>query len=290
MALICTFAFMFSNLINVHAVDVNVVFLGSAGAGKTVLLGRICGDTFKDDYRSTEMPTSCTLRIGDNNVYMWDIPGEKQFASAAQTYVERSVAIAVIVFDVTNPKSIGDIGKYVETIKTAYEGTPIILVANKADLDLFDMRYATVGNEAEKYNIEYAYAISAKIGEGIEDLKETLFSLVDKTVKAEAKALAEAYAAFNEANDALAKAVTNAAIYEAYDARNEAYYALNEARANATLDEAEANAALDEAEANVALAEANIALAESKFKAEREVADAKYEQYCQLMRRRPMPH
>ncbi|MDR1627743.1 MAG: 50S ribosome-binding GTPase [Oscillospiraceae bacterium] len=267
MAQICTFAFMFSNLISVHAVDVNVVVLGGPRAGKTSMIDRMLRNTFRDNYCHTKMPESYPLQIGDNNVYVWDIPDEEQ--RVAQVYVARSVAIAVIAVDVTNPKSIGDIGKYAELLKNAYKYTQIILAANKIDLGCSDRYGAELWNEVKKYNIDYAFFTSAKTGEGMEECQKGLLNSVNERVKAEA-AQAEVYAELLEANDAFDEAVTNAALIEAYDAL---YKADNAAKA--APDEAEANAALAEARANVALAEA-------KVKAERDVVKAKSQQYLEL--------
>ncbi|MDR1628452.1 MAG: GTPase domain-containing protein [Oscillospiraceae bacterium] len=267
MAQICTFAFMFSNLINVHAVDVNVVVLGDPEAGKTSVIDRMLRNTFRGNYCHTKMPESYPLQIGNYNVYVWDIPAEEQ--GAAQAYVGR-LAMAAIVFDVTDPNSTKYIGKYVETIKTAYEGTPIFLVANKADRSSFEMCYDALDKGVE-YGITYLYITSAKTGEGMEDLKEMIFRLANEIAEAEVKALNEVYAENNKVLNAIEEART-ALI-----------------KANVAFGEAESNAANAKTPGEVEAANAALVKAKAEYNAARDVFEAKQNQWRllgqQLMRR-----
>ncbi|MDR1627981.1 MAG: GTP-binding protein [Oscillospiraceae bacterium] len=194
LALICTFAFMFSNLINVHAdEEYDAVFVGDLETGKTALLNKMFHGTFKSKYECTHYASHFLFQAGsDNEVKMWDCPGRKDLHESNPVYFEYAKTV-VICCDITNINSLNGIGKWIEMVRNA-RNIPIILAATKVDFEedgYVAVTRADIEAKAKEYAIDRTYFTSAQTGAGTEELKEELFRLVDKCIVPETKTIHE---------------------------------------------------------------------------------------------------
>jgi Ras-related protein Rab-6A len=155
-----------------------IVVLGDISVGKTSILSRFRYGVFEPEY----MPTlgidffSKNLFYEDKTIrlILWDTAGEERFRSLIPSYLKNADCI-IIVFDITNKDSFNSLNKWLTDSKNnASEGTIYIICGNKSDLK----EKRTVNeNEIDEYikKNELIYVeCSAKNGEGIKDLFNTV--------------------------------------------------------------------------------------------------------------------
>ena len=155
-----------------------IVVLGDISVGKTSILSRFRYGSFESEY----MPTlgidffSKNLFFEDKTIrlILWDTAGQERFRSLIPSYLKNADCI-IIVFDITNKDSFNSLNKWLTDSKNnASEGTIYIICGNKSDLK----EKRTVNeNEIDEYikKNELIYVeCSAKNGEGIKDLFNTV--------------------------------------------------------------------------------------------------------------------
>ena len=155
-----------------------IVVLGDISVGKTSILSRFRYGVFEPEY----MPTLGIDFFSQNLFYedktirliLWDTAGEERFRSLIPSYLKNADCI-IIVFDITNKDSFNSLNKWLADSKNnASEGTIYIICGNKSDLK----EKRTVNeNEIDEYikKNELIYVeCSAKNGEGIKDLFNTV--------------------------------------------------------------------------------------------------------------------
>jgi len=155
-----------------------IVVLGDISVGKTSILSRFRYGIYEPEY----MPTLGIDFFSQNLFYedktirliLWDTAGEERFRSLIPSYLKNADCI-IIVFDITNKDSFNSLNKWLTDSKNnASEGTIYIICGNKSDLK----EKRTVNeNEIDEYikKNELIYVeCSAKNGEGIKDLFNTV--------------------------------------------------------------------------------------------------------------------
>jgi Ras-related protein Rab-6A len=155
-----------------------IVIIGDINVGKTSILSRFRYGVFEPEY----MPTLGIDFFSQNLFYedktirliLWDTAGEERFRSLIPSYLKNADCI-IIVFDITNKDSFNSLNKWLTDSKNnASEGTIYIICGNKSDLK----EKRTVNeNEIDEYikKNELIYVeCSAKNGEGIKDLFNTV--------------------------------------------------------------------------------------------------------------------
>jgi small GTP-binding protein len=192
-ALICTFSFVFSNLINVSAAPgdkvkkVKAIFLGDPKAGKTTLVQGFMYGTFSRDYEST-MGVDCFTRSVYNNtvtIQMWDIPGAEKHRNLSLSYCPE-VDTAVICVDSTDQTSIDHIGTWVEFVnENCPKGVTIILVATKkVDNENVNGNAKRIEEEAKRCGAAFC-SVNAATGYEMEKFINLLANATTETVAAE---------------------------------------------------------------------------------------------------------
>jgi small GTP-binding protein len=183
-ALICAFAFMSLNLINVSAVDHKLVLLGDTGAGKTQIVGRMVGRGFDVQHIPTIGVDYAALDVGaDNRLGLWDIAGRERFRAIVPAYL-RNTKIVVVIVDITNPLGVDDVNVWCDLANQHCPNAPKVLVVSKIDLenqayvetvprDAFDAK-------ASEFGIGHVFFVSAKTGEGIEDFRNGLAGIAHR--------------------------------------------------------------------------------------------------------------
>uniref|UniRef100_A0A2P2I6P6 small monomeric GTPase n=1 Tax=Hirondellea gigas TaxID=1518452 RepID=A0A2P2I6P6_9CRUS len=154
--------------------EFKVVVLGSGGVGKSALTVQFVSGCFMEKYDPTiedfyrkeiEVDNSpCVLEI-------LDTAGTEQFASMRDLYIRNGQGF-VVVYSLTNQQTFQDIKGMKEQI-TRVKGTervPILLVANKVDLDHQREVSATEGmNLSRQWNCPFIEA-SAKNRCGVNEM------------------------------------------------------------------------------------------------------------------------
>ena len=88
-----------------------VVLVGGEAVGKTNLMNRFKHSSFQDKYVATDTVSESSqdiqLQTSDHAVQLMlqDVPGNEKFVMLNRMYI-RDTHAAVVVYDVTNPKSL----------------------------------------------------------------------------------------------------------------------------------------------------------------------------------------
>lgn len=115
-----------------------LVFLGDQSVGKTSIITRFMYDKFDSTYQATIGIDflSKTMYLDDRVVrlQLWDTAGQERFRSLIPSYI-RDSSVAVIVYDVTNPETFENAGKWMDEVRQERGDDVIVaLVGNKTDL------------------------------------------------------------------------------------------------------------------------------------------------------------
>lgn len=121
------------------AIQKKVCLLGDFAVGKTSLIRRFVEGRFDDRYLSTigvrisrrrvERPDKTPVSL-----LIWDLAGGEDFTRLTAGYL-RGAEGALLVCDLTRPKTLAALPHYAAALREVVGPVPIILLANKADLD-----------------------------------------------------------------------------------------------------------------------------------------------------------
>ena len=153
-----------------------IILLGDTCVGKTTIVSQFTSN----NYNPYEEPTVGvdfkvkTIPINEKRVklFLWDTAGQEKFHSIIQSYY-KNIGGAVIVYDVTNPRSYNNVIFWIKEIrkKNEYDDgleIPILIFGNKSDL--VDNRKITteIGQSmAQQYNVLF-YEGNAKNNKNID--------------------------------------------------------------------------------------------------------------------------
>ena len=151
-----------------------IIFLGDQYVGKSSILNRFYQGKFEEDYQATIGLDFHSKNVNINGapvrLLLYDTAGQEKFKSLIPMYI-RDANIILVVYDITNKDSFTHTDHWVnETKDLKREDAIVVLVGNKTDLE--DKR-AVTAKEAENFANEKGFIfqeVSAKTGEGIEDL------------------------------------------------------------------------------------------------------------------------
>jgi small GTP-binding protein len=151
-----------------------VILLGESRVGKTSIIHHHINGCALEKSSSTvgclNVVSYIQVRKRTIALQIWDTAGQEVYRSLVPIYV-RGARLAIVVFDVTERKSLIGLGEWMEVIRTALPaGIPVLLVANK--IDLVDEVTVT---EDETWLFAQAngcdvFKTSARTGEGIDRL------------------------------------------------------------------------------------------------------------------------
>jgi len=155
-----------------------IVLLGEPGVEKTTLAQKYCLDIFDpseklsigvDFYVKTIEFNGKTIKL-----QIWDVGGEERFRFLLSTYCLGANA-AMIVYDITNPKTLDQITEWTKIVREKASDIPIMLIGNNLDLEKFrEFRREEGIDIAKKYNLSSYSEISTKTGRNVEKSFETL--------------------------------------------------------------------------------------------------------------------
>ena len=119
--------------------EYKVVFLGSSGVGKTILINRYFNKNYKDEPGT---PYSASFQVkkieynGKQYIFnIWDTPGSEKYRELVKIFL-KDVKIIVLVYDITVKDTFLDLQYWLDFILERAPNAFLILVGNKSDLYL----------------------------------------------------------------------------------------------------------------------------------------------------------
>ena len=152
--------------------SLKIIIVGEPGVGKTSLVKKFVSGQFAKDYRSS-IGTNIFIKkinlksIGKSTIQLWDIAGQERWINMRRSYYVGAKGV-LIVGDLTRKNTFVQIEQFwVPDVKQYCESAPIVLLANKNDLDkkISGKEITTLGEKINALSIIYT---SAKTGENVE--------------------------------------------------------------------------------------------------------------------------
>lgn len=160
-----------------------ILTLGDASVGKTCILLRFA----ENEFPLSTMPTIgieyktkvIELRGRKINLQIWDTAGQERYhRTLATTFYKRVHGIA-LVFDLTERSSFDHVESWVQQIQQkADPKVAVVLVANKMDL-VENKDFIEARTFADSHCLPF-FAVSAKTGEGVSEVFESLSEMIIK--------------------------------------------------------------------------------------------------------------
>jgi len=155
-----------------------IILLGEPGVEKTALAQRFCFDLFNPSEKLTIgvdfYVKTIELQGKKIKLQIWNIGGEERFKFLIPTYCNGANA-AMIIFDITNSKSLNQISELTQIVREKVSNIPIMLIGSKLDLKEVRELNREEGIEiVNKYNLSSYSEISTKTGQNVEKSFETL--------------------------------------------------------------------------------------------------------------------
>ena len=152
-----------------------IVMLGDGAVGKTAMTTRFTQNFFDADYKRTIGSDFAIKRLTIDDIdaqvtlQVWDLAGQPRFESVRQGFY-RGARGGLLLYDVTRRRTFLNIENWKEEAFTNLQKEiPLVLVANKVDLE--DSRVIST-NEGEEYAKENNFIYvesSALTGENVEE-------------------------------------------------------------------------------------------------------------------------
>jgi small GTP-binding protein len=165
-----------------------ICLLGEANVGKTSLVHRFIENKFRQSYKATLGVNLMKKELNLDNyglisVQIWDLGGQESFKSLRKLYLEGANG-ALLVYDVTNPKTFNKLDEWMESWKNARGERSIVLIGNKSDLkDQMSVSESDGKSFAENHNMKFEIT-SAKTGDSVEEaFKELIMKIMDEITK-----------------------------------------------------------------------------------------------------------
>lgn len=167
-----------------------ICIFGNGGVGKTSLLQRYLTGEFTLNLKVTIGVdiASKSLKLEDSKVILqiWDFGGEERFKIFMPTYI-RGASGGIFMFDLTRPHTLQDIDEWLSIFRQEHSRNikaPIILVGGKADLADSKLISEKLAKEYVKsFNLFHYFESSAKTGENVEIIFETLLNAIMERTK-----------------------------------------------------------------------------------------------------------
>ena len=162
-------------------IELKLIVLGDQFSGKSSILRRYKNNDFILNNSATIGVDFISSSINHNNneytLHIWDTSGQEKFNSIITSYY-RNIAVAIIVFDLTNLKSFYNLKKWLNNIEYyCYKDVLIKLIGNKCD-ETKSVSQHDINLLCREYNIEY-FEVSAKENININNLFKNIVTDID---------------------------------------------------------------------------------------------------------------
>ena len=155
-------------------IQAKVTIIGNANAGKSSIVNRFINETHMDGTEPTIGANFLTKTLDFEKfsikLSIWDTAGQERYSSLASSYTRGSTC-CLLVYDITNHESFRAISKWLTMIQENLDSDCILFVLGNKE-DLLSQEQVSL-EEAQSYcrqNDLTHYRVSAKSGEGIEDV------------------------------------------------------------------------------------------------------------------------
>jgi len=121
---------------------------------------------------------SKAVKLDEKNfkLQLWVFSNEERFKFLLPSYSRGSNAV-IIIYDITDPRSLKKIPEWIQIIKTeTKEKSPILLVGNKLDLE--EQREISKEQLKDHYDISSSMEISLKTGENVEQMFINIIKMI----------------------------------------------------------------------------------------------------------------
>lgn len=159
------------------AVQAKILLLGDSATGKTSLLNRYSDDKFSSSFIATvgvdykSKIESISAADGSKTkvkLQIWDTAGQERFRTISLSFLRGAHGIA-LVFAITDRRSFEHVRDWMAQVKEQTEGVPMVLIANKADMeDSREVAAEEAKAAAASLGLEIFFA-SAKTGENVRE-------------------------------------------------------------------------------------------------------------------------
>ena len=157
-----------------------VIVVGDGAVGKTTLATHFTYGNFIEAYKMTIGVDFFIkdVQIGDDVVKLqiWDTAGQERFAFIRPNYYQGTSG-GLMVFDVNRLESFNNLDKWLEEVTTNCGNIPLLLLGNKIDLDMRQVKKSKAKKYAKKKKLPY-YETSAKTGEQVFDVFSELATIL----------------------------------------------------------------------------------------------------------------
>ncbi|XP_035218705.1 GTP-binding protein ryh1-like [Stegodyphus dumicola] len=158
-----------------------VVFVGDNAVGKSSILQRILKNNYTEVYRPTTVQSyEKEIDVEDRKIKLklWDTAGNVKLQRAILPYLCNTDAV-LIVYSVIEEDSIQNVKTWIENVKERNpDDTIILIIGTKVDLRKSEEAFETAGKQFTTENKAFFFETSAKTGEGIEEIMNTLLRLL----------------------------------------------------------------------------------------------------------------
>ena len=159
-----------------------ICIFGDGGVGKTTLVNKYLTGLFKEDMRMTIGTNFYRKNLDVENkkvsLQIWDFGGEERFRFLLHQYCKGANA-ALFLYDITNRLTLEHLPDWTQIIRKHSGDIPIMLVGNKLHLEEFRAVPRNEGIKlAEKYNLSAFAEISARTGQNVDLLFETVTEIL----------------------------------------------------------------------------------------------------------------
>ncbi|MHA1786283.1 MAG: GTP-binding protein [Candidatus Helarchaeota archaeon] len=158
-----------------------LIIVGDPAVGKTSLLLRSIGNKFSEEYLSTIgvdfYIKPITIKNQEIKLQIWDTGGEEKYSRLRSGYYVGAVG-AIIVYDVTNPKSFENVPKWIADVQKYCPGIPMLIAENKIDLPRV-IPQELVNRQLHQLNLPY-FQTSAKENSNVNELFQYFSEMIIK--------------------------------------------------------------------------------------------------------------
>lgn len=157
-----------------------IIIVGSSGTGKSSILHRFVKDDFNQSVLSSQTIgvefSSKVIEVEDYKVklQLWDTAGQERFRSLTRSYYRGSAGV-VLCYDMTRSQTLLELEEFVQDVRALCDGSSLVLVGNKCDLDEnIEVNEVDVAKFIKKNGIEYHLQSSAKNGYNVLEIFNTI--------------------------------------------------------------------------------------------------------------------
>ena len=167
--------------------EYKIPFVGDPSVGKTSIICRYSQDKFSDDIQPTVGASNFHFTVEHENaditMNIWDTAGQERFRSLVPLYT-RGAALVVMVFDITDSNTFIGIDTWYKKLREEFLlKCPIVLVANKMDLDQM-VSISETKSWGQKHDVP-CFFTSAATGQGITQLFDGIAEIVSQQSRLE---------------------------------------------------------------------------------------------------------